>query len=59
VCSSDLTVAHDQNTSWNILHPDLQVTTYHSNWVYGELGKYDRLNWLEFEPTLAGLLNQR
>lgn len=50
------TVAHDKDTAWNVLHPDLSVKVHKSNWVMDELGKYGRVFWPEFEPILNALL---
>lgn len=53
------TVAHEKDTAWNVVHPDLRVETYRSTWVYGEIAQYPRLFWPEFEPALTALLEER
>ena len=50
------TVAHDKDTAWNVLHPDMSVKCHVSTWVMHELGLYPRVFWPEFEPILNALL---
>lgn len=49
------TVAHDKDTAWNILHPDLSADVYRSNWVFDEID-LERLSWDQFEMVLDALL---
>ncbi len=53
------TVAHEKDTAWNVVHPDLSVRVYRSGWVYSEIANYPRLFWPQFEPALDALLEQR
>jgi prepilin-type N-terminal cleavage/methylation domain-containing protein len=50
------TVAHKDNSAWNVLHADLSVDMYQDRNVYFRIDAFPRLFWPDFEPVLETLL---